>query len=100
MYAIFWLISAALDVLFFFVIANVIISWLIHFGIINTHQQFVQAVSRMLYQVTEPLCRPIRRVMPDLGGIDLSPIILILLIRFTQILLWTSIAPALGVYGR
>lgn len=99
MTAIFWLINTALDIYFFFLIANVIMSWLTAFGIINTYQPLVRSIGSFLYAVTEPALRPIRNFLPHMGGIDISPLVLILLIQFLQVLLRTSIAPAFGVYG-
>jgi YggT family protein len=99
MFAIFWLLDTALGIYWFFIIANVIFSWLVAFNVINTYQPFVQTVSRFLYNVTEPVVGKIRRFMPDLGGVDLSPLILLLAIHFIRILLRTSIAPVFGVYG-
>jgi YggT family protein len=62
------------------VILTVIITWLIQFNVINTHNRFVYAVSDFLYRVTEPALRPIRRLVPFVGGVDLSPIVLLLAI--------------------
>jgi YggT family protein len=69
------------------VIASAILSWLVHFGVINTRNQFVSMIGEFLWRVTEPALRPIRRFMPNLGGIDISPIILILIIYFLQMVL-------------
>ncbi|MDP3895385.1 MAG: YggT family protein [Mesorhizobium sp.] len=77
----------ALDIYKWFVIAMVIFSWLFAFNVINTRNQFVAMVGDFLMRVTEPVLRPIRRFMPDLGGIDISPIILFLIIFFLQQLL-------------
>lgn len=97
MYAVFWLINTVLDLYGFFILAYVILSWLSAFGIINSHQPFVHTVSHFLASVIEPLAAPIRkalyRVLPNLGGIDLSVLILWLLIRFVQVFINTSIAP-------
>ena len=78
---------AVLDVVLFvltlyiwLLIASAILSWLIAFSVVNTRNQFVAMVTDFLYRITEPLLRPIRGVMPNLGGIDISPLILILLI--------------------
>jgi len=62
--------------------AWLILSWLIAFGIVNRHQPFVQRINFALFRLTDPLLRPIRKHMPDLGGIDISPIILILFLNF------------------
>jgi YggT family protein len=77
----------ALQVYVYMVIASAILSWLVHFGVINTRNQFVSMVGEFLWRVTEPALRPIRRFMPNLGGIDVSPIILILIIYFLQMVL-------------
>jgi len=77
----------ALDIYKWFVIAMVIFSWLFAFNVINTRNQFVAMVGDFLMRVTEPVLRPIRRFMPDLGGVDLSPIVLFLIIFFLQQLL-------------
>ena len=65
-------------------IASAILSWLIAFGVVNTNNRFVYTIADVLYRVTEPAIAPIRRFMPDLGGIDISPVILILLLIFLQ----------------
>jgi len=97
MYAIFWLINTALDIYSFFIIAYVIISWLTAFGIINTYQQFVQSVNHFLAVLIEPAAGPIRRtvhrLLPNLGGIDLSILVLWVLVKFAQVFINTSIAP-------
>ena len=64
------------------VIAAVVFSWLIAFNVVNTRSPFVSAVGEFLYRVTDPLLRPIRNALPNLGGIDISPLILILIIMF------------------
>lgn len=66
------------------IIAMAILSWLIAFGVVNTRNDFVRAVHDFLGRITEPVLRPIRNVMPNLGGIDISPIILLLIIFFLQ----------------
>jgi YggT family protein len=82
---------AVLDVVLFvlnayiyLLIASAILSWLIVFNVVNTRNQFVAMVADFLYRITEPLLRPIRSAMPNLGGIDISPVILILLIILLQ----------------
>ncbi len=66
------------------VIAAVIMSWLIGFNVINTHNAFVRSLWQAITAMTEPLLRPIRRIMPDLGGLDLSPVILLLALLFVR----------------
>ena len=73
------------------IIIQAILSWLITFNVINTYNQAVSTISTVLYRLTEPALRPIRRFMPDLGGVDISPIILILIIFFLQRLLVTGL---------
>lgn len=66
------------------VIVSVIMSWLLQFGVINRSNQVVNQIGEFLYRLTEPALRPIRNALPDLGGIDISPIILIVLIEFVR----------------
>ena len=61
-----------------------ILSWLLAFNVLNTHNRFVYLLSDFLYRITEPALRPIRRVVPLLGGVDISPVVLILLLIFVQ----------------
>ncbi|MEO1194391.1 MAG: YggT family protein [Pseudomonadota bacterium] len=77
-------IYMAIEIYIWMVIAMAIVSWLVAFDIINRHNQFVSTVGRFLWKITEPPLRPIRRILPDLGGIDISPIILILALYFLQ----------------
>ena len=73
-----------LDLYTYVIIAAVIVSWLVAFGVINTYNQFARMVLRVLHALTEPLFAPIRRIIPPLGGLDLSPLIALLLIFFLQ----------------
>jgi len=77
-------IMLALQLYVWLIIASAIISWLVAFGVVNMRNDFVRTVYDFLYRVTEPALRPIRNIMPNLGGIDISPIILLLLIFFIQ----------------
>lgn len=81
---VFSLIDAILQLYVFIVFAMVIMSWLISFNVINRHNQFVDMIWRTLVALTEPVLRPIRNIMPNLGGIDLSPLILLLAIFFLR----------------
>jgi YggT family protein len=74
------------------IIASVVLSWLMAFNVVNAYNPFVRTLWNALNAVTEPLLRPIRRMMPDLGGIDLSPIILLLGCYFVQSVVIPSIA--------
>jgi YggT family protein len=77
-------IYIALTLYVWLLIAAAILSWLIAFGVVNTRNQAVAVVAEFLYRITEPALRPIRAVLPSLGGIDISPVILILIIYFIQ----------------
>ena len=77
-------IVLVIDLYIWVVIAGAILSWLIAFNVVNTHNRFVYQVADMLYRVTEPALRPIRRFIPNLGGIDISPVILILFLIFLR----------------
>ncbi|WP_422369507.1 YggT family protein [Pelagibius sp.] len=81
---IFNIIQIALNLYLWAIIISAIMSWLVHFGVINTRNQFISMVGEFLWRITEPALRPIRRFMPNLGGIDISPIILILAIYFAS----------------
>jgi YggT family protein len=85
---------ALIDVLFivlrlyiWVIIAMVILSWLIAFNVVNPYNQVVNTIQNAIHGLTEPLLRPIRRYMPDLGGLDVSPLVLLLGIYFIQIAL-------------
>jgi len=82
-----WLIVQILQLYFYVVIASVILSWLVAFEIVNMRNRFVYSIGHFLNRLTEPVLRPIRRIMPNLGGIDLSPLVLVFGIFFVQRLL-------------
>ncbi len=73
-----------IDLFIWVVIASAILSWLIAFNVVNTSNRFVYSVAEMLYRLTEPALRPIRGIIPNLGGIDISPVILILFLLFLR----------------
>ncbi len=77
-------IVLVIDLYIWVVIAGAILSWLIAFNVVNTQNRFVYSVADMLYRITEPALRPIRNVLPNLGGIDISPVILILFLLFIR----------------
>jgi YggT family protein len=85
----------AIDIYWWLIIASAIFSWLYAFNVVNPRNQFVGTIGNALYRITEPALRPIRRFMPDLGGIDISPIILLLLLFFLRQFILTTIAPAI-----
>jgi YggT family protein len=77
-------ISLILNIIWWVFLIMIIMSWLISFNVINTRNNFVAAVWRALNQVTEPILRPIRRILPPMGGLDLSPIVVFVIIFFLQ----------------
>ena len=77
-------IVLVIDLYIWVVIAGALLSWLIAFNVVNTQNRFVYSVADMLYRITEPALRPIRSVLPNLGGIDISPVILILFLLFIR----------------
>ncbi len=83
-----WLIDTLLQLYIWVIIASVILSWLVAFNVINTRNAFVHQIGDFLHRATEPALRPIRNLLPNLGGIDLSPLVLILLLVFVRRLLW------------
>ena len=85
------LLIEILEIYKWIVIIAVIVSWLTAFNVINERNDFVRTLLRILYALTEPVLRPIRRVIPAMGGLDLSPIILLLIIWFLQYsITWAS----------
>ncbi len=86
-------ILIALQLYIWLLIAQAILSWLIAFNVVNTRNQFVAMVWDLLYRITEPALGPIRWLLPNLGGIDISPVILILLIIFIERIIVTYIYP-------
>ena len=79
-----WLVDTIITIYIYLLIAMAVLSWLIAFNVVNTRNSIVASIADFLYRVTEPLLRPIRSILPDLGGLDISPIILILLIMLIQ----------------
>ena len=74
------IVHIILTVLWWFIIAQAVMSWLIAFNVINTHNDFVRQLWTVLDRITEPLYRPFRRIMPDFGGLDLTPMLVLILI--------------------
>ena len=74
----FYIFDQLLYVYFWIIIASVVLSWLVNFNVVNPYSPAVRAVQTFCYRLTEPLLAPIRRVMPDLGGLDISPVVLLL----------------------
>ena len=85
-----------INIIWFVVIASAIFSWLYAFNVINTRNEAINMIGRSLYQVTEPIYRPIRRILPNMGGLDLSPLVVLVILFFLQQLLNTTIAIGIG----
>jgi YggT family protein len=73
-----------IDLITWVIIASAIMSWLVAFNVVNVRNQFIRMVADLLYRLSEPMLRPIRRLLPNLGGIDISPIILLLGVLFVR----------------
>ena len=88
------IVLIVLQLYIWLLIAAAILSWLVAFNVVNSRNPFVSAVAEFLYRITEPLLAPIRNFLPNLGGLDISPIILILIIMFIQRVITYYIYPA------
>ena len=86
-------ILLALQLYTYLIVASAVLSWLVAFNVVNTRNDFVRSIWSFLDAVTEPVLRPIRNILPNLGGVDISPIILILLIIFIQNLIVDYLMP-------
>jgi len=95
MRAILWLINTIIEIYVWLLIAQAILSWLLAFGVINRYNRGVSVIGDFLYRVTEPALRPIRRMLPNFGGIDISPVVLILILYFIRVLIDEDLAPIL-----
>jgi len=93
MRAILDIILLVLQIYIWLLIAAAVLSWLIAFNVVNTRNQVVHMVGDFLYRITEPLLRPIRNMLPNLGGIDISPVILILIILLIENIIVRYIYP-------
>ncbi|KQW81865.1 YggT family protein [Brevundimonas sp. Root1279] len=99
-YAIVWLVNTILQLMTWAIILSAIISWLFAFDVINHRNRFVNQVASFLDAITGPILAPFRRIIPPLGGIDISPVVAILAIQFLQIIFNRLSAPFLiGVLG-
>ena len=93
MIAIFYLVLQILKLYSYVVIANVVISWLISFNVLNTQNRFVYSILELTYKLTDPILNKIRGFLPNLGSLDISPIVLLLLIWFIEMCMKLYIAP-------
>jgi YggT family protein len=84
-----WLILTVIDLYIWLLIASAVLSWLVAFNVVNSRNSIVANIGEFLYRITEPALRPIRGMLPNLGGIDVSPVILIILLLFLkQLIVW------------
>ncbi len=87
-----WLVDTVITLYIWILIASAVLSWLVAFNVVNTRNPIVHSIGDFLYRVTEPALRPIRNIMPNLGGIDVSPVILIIgLLFLKQLIFWLYI---------
>lgn len=93
MRAIFIIIDTVLAIYVWVIIASAVFSWLFAFNVVNPRNQVVAAIGNALYQLTEPVLRPLRRYVPVFGGLDISPIIVILVIMLIRMWLWDYVIP-------
>ncbi len=92
MQSLYQILNLVLDVVWFFVIAHVIMSWLINFQVLNLHQQFVGQIWNGLNRILEPIYTPVRRVLPQVQGIDLAPLVVLLSVIVVRIVLRNNAA--------
>jgi YggT family protein len=83
-----WLISTLIQLYIWILIASAVLSWLIAFNVVHPSNPTVRMIGEALYRLTEPALAPIRQILPNLGGLDISPVILIILLLFLQRLLF------------
>lgn len=83
-----WLIDLLIDIAIIVVVVQAVMSWLIHFNVLDYRQRLVGSLWDALHRLTDPVYRPIRRYMPDLGGIDITPMVLIIGLLFLQRILF------------
>ncbi len=92
MLSLFQILMLILDVAWFFIIAHVIMSWLINFQVINMHQPLVAQIWHMLNRILEPLYQPVRRILPNMQGIDLAPLVALIAVYALRIILANNIS--------
>ena len=93
--ALVWLVNTVIGLMVWFIIIQAILSWLFAFDVINHRNRFVSQVADFLDRITAPILEPFRRIIPPLGGIDISPIVVLLLLQFVRILFNNMAAPSL-----
>ena len=96
LFSLFQVLDLLLRVASYIIIAQAIISWLVAFNVINTHNDFVRQTLYALSRLTEPLYRPIRRILPDFGALDFSPLVVLLLIQILRNIVLPNLFTALA----
>ena len=89
------LIDSVVTIYIWILIINALLSWLIAFNVLNTSNRLVYSLLDISYKMTDPLLRPIRNILPNLGSIDISPVVLILLLMFVRNLVFEFLAPTM-----
>ncbi|PCJ08797.1 MAG: YggT family protein [Rhodobacteraceae bacterium] len=92
MLSLFQILMLVLDIVWFFIIAHVIMSWLINFQVLNLHQQLVGQIWHFLNRILEPLYGPVRRILPNMQGIDLAPLVVLISVYAVRIVLVNNIS--------
>lgn len=92
MLSLFQILMLILDIVWFFIIAHVIMSWLINFQVLNLHQQLVGQIWYFLNRILEPIYSPVRRILPNMGGIDLAPLVVLISVYAVRIILVNNIS--------
>ncbi|MEW2914098.1 YggT family protein [Leisingera sp. JC11] len=92
MVSLFQILMLILDIVWFFIIAHVIMSWLINFQVLNLHQQLVAQIWYGLNRILEPLYAPVRRFMPNMGGLDLAPLVVLVAVYALRIILVNNVS--------
>ncbi len=92
MMSLLWLIDTVISLYIWVVVIGVVLTWLVHFRVVNTSNPFVYRIGEFIYRITEPVLRPIRNVLPNMGGIDISAIVLIVALLFVRNLIFEYLA--------
>ena len=95
MIALLQIVQLLLNLVWWVIVIQAVLSWLIAFNVINTHSDFVRSVWNALQRITEPMYRPIRRILPDFGALDLSPLVVLLILYILQNIVVPNIAQSL-----
>lgn len=96
MYSLLQIVALLLDVVWWIIIIQAVLSWLFAFNVINTHNSAVRGIWQALDRLTEPLYRPFRRILPDFGALDISPMVVLLIIYILRTILIPNIAASLA----